>query len=139
MEKAMGQVKAGFRLWNMLDEWAVLKGEKKPFEEECLVDTGAVMAVIPEKLARELNLLKSPNKILVTFADGLSEYREVAIGLRLETFGRDTECRAIIEPGRSTILIGQIVLEEMDLLVDGEEQKLFPPNSSVATSEILAA
>jgi predicted aspartyl protease len=139
MEKTVGKVAAKFRMWNMLDGLSVLRGEKQTHEEECLVDTGAVMVVIPERTARALNLLREPSKLLVTFADGRREYREVAYGLRLETMGRKTECRAISEPGRDTVLIGQIALEDLDLLVNCKEQKLVPSDPSGAVTEVLAA
>jgi predicted aspartyl protease len=138
MEKNVGKVVAAFRLWNIRDEKSVETGEKNPLEEDCLVDTGAVMAVIPERVARDLDLPRETTGTRVRFADGRTGVREVAFGLRLEIMGRRTECQAIIEPGRDTVLIGQIVLEALDLLVDCKEQKLFPRDPLTPIHEVLA-
>jgi clan AA aspartic protease len=139
MSKPMGKVLAKFRMWNIADDQPIAEGSKQPHEEECLVDTGATPVVIPPRVADRLNLRRSPRNVPVSYADGRREWREVAIGLRMEFMGRDTECRAIIEPGRDTVLVGQIVLEDMDLLVDCREQKLVPRDPTAWIHEVLAA
>jgi predicted aspartyl protease len=136
MEKAAGKVVAKFRMWNVMDEAAILSGENRPLEEDCLVDTGAVTTVVPERLARALNLSRDASKVLVVLADGRKEYREVTYGLRLELIGRNAECRAIIEPERESVLIGRLVLMELDVLVDHEQRKLVPRNPSGPVYEI---
>jgi hypothetical protein len=131
MSEDVGRVVARFRLWNVLDESRIQSGELKPMEEECLVDTGATMVV--------LNLPRESKKMQVTFADGRQELREVVYGLRVEFLGRLSNCRAVIEPGRITALIGQIPLEEMDLLVDCKNGQVVGRDPSGANIEIAAA
>jgi hypothetical protein len=52
-----------------------------------------------------------------------------------------TECRAIIEPDRDQVLIGQIALEDWDLLVDCARRRLVPRPESpdMPMHEIYAA
>jgi predicted aspartyl protease len=74
--------------------------------------------------------LKPSGKTKVKYADGRIEEKEVAFGLRIELLGRNTECRAIIEKEGAKPLIGQIVLEDTDLLVDCKTGKLIPNPAS---------
>lgn len=138
MKESMGKVTAEFQLWNFMDEAAVMGGFKAPLVEECLVDTGATLPVIPERVALALGLSREPERVKVGFANGVWELREVAVGLRLKFLDRRTNCRAVIEPGRDNVLIGQIVLEDMDVLVDCKSQKLVPRDPSGAVTEVLA-
>jgi hypothetical protein len=52
------------------------------------------------------------------------------------TLGRDGVFSAIIEPDRKDALIGAIVLEELDLLVDCTTQTLRPRDPKEIVSEI---
>ena len=83
---------------------------------EALVDTGAVTMVIPEDVARALGLSVLQMRT-VTLADGTT--REIAKvgGLRIEILGRQMLCDAYVTPAGSTPLIGQIPLEDLDLIV----------------------
>jgi clan AA aspartic protease len=110
----------------MLEEERVRRGESHPLEEEVLVDTGAVSVAISEELAQRLRLPRAATKAKVPYADGRTAERDVALGLRIEIQGRDTIVRAVIEPGVPKILLGQIVLEDMDLLVDPKNGHLIP-------------
>ena len=55
---------------------------------------------------------------------------------RLQIQGRDGVFSAIVEPGRSEALIGAIVLEDLDFLVDCAQQKLIPRDPTYIVSEI---
>ncbi len=64
--------------------------------------------------------------IEVSFADGRKETRQVALGLRLRVVGRDIETSAIVEPGRDTMLLGSLDLEELGFNIDMEHGTLVP-------------
>jgi hypothetical protein len=51
----------------------------------------------------------------------------------LKLLGRDDTFSAVVEPKRTTSLVGSIVLEALDLLVDCKNQRVFPrdPRSPV--------
>jgi hypothetical protein len=53
-----------------------------------------------------------------------------------EILGRHADFPAIVEPKRRSALIGAVVLETLDLLVDCTNQRLVPRNPRFMTSEI---
>jgi len=54
----------------------------------------------------------------------------------LELLGRHGVFSAVVEPERSDALIGAIVLEELDLLVDCTTQSLYPREPDSILTEI---
>ena len=97
-----------------------------------IVDSGAVRLVLPEALAKELGLTLG-DKIRVRYADGRRvQGRRQAEGAYVEIMGRHGQAfTAIIEPKRETALVGALVLEDFDLLVDCKHQRLTPRNPDV--------
>ncbi len=100
-----------------------------------VVDTGAAWLVIPESAARQLGL-RPTHKTRVTYADQRTVERDVVLGVALTYAGRTGLFRAIIEPQRESALIGAIVLEDLDLVVDCLNQKLVPRDPRIMTSII---
>jgi hypothetical protein len=74
--------------------------------------------------------------IKVRYADGRRAKRVGAEGVYVQLLGRHGTFTAIVEPKREDALIGAIVLEDLDLLVDPTGQCLIPRDPSGATSEI---
>ena len=100
-----------------------------------VVDSGAVRLVLPEAVVKRLGLpLGDP--IPVKYADGRRGRRKQAKGVFAQLLGRDGTFTAIVEPKRDTALIGAIVLEDLDLLVDCTNQRLVPRDPSGPLSEI---
>jgi hypothetical protein len=54
----------------------------------------------------------------------------------LQLLGRDSVFTAIVEPNRRKALIGAIVLEDLDFLVDCTQQRLVPRDPRFIVSEI---
>ena len=69
-------------------------------------------------------------------ADGRKAERREAGGVYVELIGRNSTFKAIVEPRRKTALIGAIVLEDLDLLVDCQQQRLVPRDPSGPVYEI---
>jgi predicted aspartyl protease len=90
-----------------------------------VVDCGAAMLVLPQAVVKELGLPLG-NKVQVRYADGRRAQRQEAKGVFVKVLGRDDTFSAIVEPKRETALIGAIVLEALDLLVDSANQCLVP-------------
>jgi predicted aspartyl protease len=100
-----------------------------------LVDPGASKLVLPQSLVKELGLTTS-DKINVRYTDGRRARRSQALDAHLELLGRRGTFLAIVEPKRTEALIGAIVLEELDLLVDCSRERLIPRDPSGPLYEI---
>lgn len=100
-----------------------------------VVDSGATRLVIPESIARQLGLDTS-GTIQVRYADGRIADRPIARRVHLSYGGRDSIFNAIVEPGRESALIGAIVLEDLDFLVDCTNGKLVPRDPKHIISEV---
>jgi len=100
-----------------------------------LVDSGATKLVLPEAVVKRLGL-DLGDKVKVRYADGRQAQRREAKGVFLKLLGRDGTFTAISEPKRETALIGAIVLEDLDLLVDCSTQRVVPRDPRGAIYEI---
>jgi predicted aspartyl protease len=99
------------------------------------VDTGAALLVLPQPVVKRLGL-RLGNTVNVRFADGRRAQRREAKGVFLKLLGRDDTFTAIIEPKRQDALIGAIVLEALDLLVDCTTHKVVPRDPAGPIYEI---
>lgn len=100
-----------------------------------IVDSGAAHLVLPEKVVKELGLPEA-GQVKVRYADHRSGKRKRVSHVLLEILGRESVFTAIVEPKRDTALIGAIVLEELDLVVDCTKQVLHPRDPDWIISEI---
>ena len=126
----MGEVKVSIQLENYSDlvlaqgkhlaESAVRRQQVK-----VLVATGAVMLMLPRDLVEALGLA-TLGRVIVTYADERREERDTAGVVRVTVDGRAMETRCVVGPPGSEPLLGQVVLEETDLLVDPTNQCLIP-------------
>lgn len=89
------------------------------------VDTGSNYLVIPESVVQQLGLPET-GQAAVRFADNRTEPRKVVNQVHVAVLGRDGTFKAIVEPGRTDMLLGAIALEDMDLLVNCSTQTLQP-------------
>ena len=90
-----------------------------------VVDSGATSLVLPQSVAKQLGL-RPIDKVRVRYADGRKAMREIVGGVSVQLLGRQTVLSALVEPKRRTGLIGAIVLEALDLLVNCAHQRLVP-------------
>ena len=121
----MGKTMEKVRMWNILDAERIEKGELSPLEIDAQIDNGSVRVVLPREVSEKLGLRKV-SKTKVRYADMRIAERDVVGGLRIEILGRIEDCTAIVEPERTTPLIGQIVLESLDLWIDSRNGRLIP-------------
>jgi clan AA aspartic protease len=126
----MGKVKTKVKLSNFVDtknyEAGLIPEEKlRTIEVDVLVDTGATMLTIGEDIAEKLGI-KKEKEVYVSLADGSIRRHFKGLGVLVEIDDRDcvTDC-IILERGVESLL-GQIPLEEMDLVMDCKNKKLIP-------------
>jgi len=136
----MGMVKVTCKLTNNSDASLAAAGAIPPVQVrsvqvEGLVDTGAVRLVLPATVVAALGLPQSA-EVRVRYADDRTATRPVVTNVLLELEGRTGIFTAIVEPDRKTALIGAIVMEDLDLLVDYSRQVVHPRDPDIVTSTI---
>ncbi len=126
----MGEVYVELELENYADRVLARRGYLK--EEEVrsatvrvLADTGATLLVLPEDLVDALGLERM-GKIIVVYADERKEERATAGVVTVRVGNRSMETRCVVGPPGSEPLLGHVILEELDLVVDPREGKLVP-------------
>ncbi|SRR5258708_3347121 len=124
----MGEVRVRVKLTNTADAAAAAAGklpagDVRTVEADALVDTGAVRSCVPGPLLARLGI-HPVEKITMEYADGRKESVGMALGVLFEIMHRRTSDDAL-EVG-DEVLIGQTLLEKMDLLVDCARQRLLP-------------
>jgi predicted aspartyl protease len=100
-----------------------------------IVDTGAARLVIPARVMHELGL-REDGDTSVRYADQRTARRPIVRDVWLELCGRGSNFTAIVEPDREDALIGAIVLEELDLIVDCTRGEVRPRDPERIISEI---
>jgi predicted aspartyl protease len=100
-----------------------------------IVDPGASRLVLPQSVVKQLGVPKA-GKTKTKYADGRVGQRDVVDEVRLNLLGRSGVFRAIVEPKRDSALIGAIVLEDLDFLVDCTNQRLVPRDPKQIVSEL---
>jgi predicted aspartyl protease len=100
-----------------------------------VVDSGATRLVVSAAIAQHLGL-ETTSITSVRYADGRTAERNIVKEVHLAYGGRDSVFNAIVEPGRDSILIGAIVLEDLDFLVDCVNQRLVPRDPKQIVSEV---
>ena len=100
-----------------------------------VVDSGAARLVLPQRVVDELRL-QIEGETTVRYADHRREKRPLVSNVWLQLLGRHGVFSAVVEPARNDALIGAMVLEELDLLVDCATQSLYPREPDSILTEI---
>jgi predicted aspartyl protease len=129
METAtMGRVLTEATIENLKDLYGVELGVVRPEEvrrvvvRDALVDTGASILSLPTRLVRQLGLAWRGKKRVVT-SKGVSEADKYE-AVRLTIQGRECPVDVLEVPDDVPVLVGQIPLENLDLVVDPRGGKL---------------
>lgn len=124
----MGAVRIKVKLMNAVDEHQFRAGQLtldkvRTYDADALVDTGAMTTVIPVVVKEHLGLLARGQRV-ARYADGHRETVEITEPLIIRIDEREASDDALVLGDE--VLIGQTVLEKMDLHVDCNNQKLIP-------------
>ena len=90
-----------------------------------VVDTGAVMLVLPEDVVGRLGL-RTRRQVAVIYADERREVRPVAGPVTVHIGDRFMIADCVVSPPSSKPLIGRIVLAALDLVADYGNRTLGP-------------
>jgi len=94
-------------------------------EVEAVIDTGGTMVVLPQNIVEELGLRKI-REAKVRYANNKTEIKSIYGVVTIEIKGRTGNFDVLAEAEGSQPLIGQVVLEILDLVVDPRTQTLIP-------------
>ena len=126
----MGEITVKAELENVVDrvnweEGRIEASEIRSYKLDATVDTGAVMLVLPQNVVEKLGV-KNRRTVIVSYADDRKEERPVAGPLTIKLGDRFMTTDCIVGPPLSEPLIGQVILEELDLLADCGNRTLLP-------------
>ena len=126
----MGEIVASIELENAADRGIVSQGLRdestvRRTTVEGVVNTAAVMLMLPENVVGRLGLERQ-REVAITYADERKETRPVAGPLTIRIGNRFMNTDCIVGPPLSEPLIGQIVLEALDLVADCTNRTLSP-------------
>ena len=126
----MGEIVASMELENTVDRDNASDGLRdestvRRTTVEGVVDTGAVMLMLPEDVVGQLGL-RTRRQVTVTYANEYREIRQVAGPVTVQIGNRFMNADCIVGPPSSEPLIGQIVLEALDLAADCANRTVGP-------------
>jgi predicted aspartyl protease len=139
-EKAMSRFSVEVQLANFSDvahaeSGALAADQVRQTKILGVVDSGASRLVLPSAIVKQLGL-KAKRKVRVKHADGRHRLRDEVDGVQLAMQGRTGIFKAVVEPKRETALVGAIVLEDLDFLVDCDRQRLVPRDPKYVVGEL---
>jgi predicted aspartyl protease len=139
-EKKMGRFSVELQLANFIDvanveTGALSRDQVRQARISGVVDSGASRLVLPGPIVKQLGL-KPKRKVRVKYADGRRRLRDEVDGVQVYLQGRTGVFKAVVEPKRETALVGAIVLEDLDFLVDCERQRLVPRDPRYVVGEL---
>jgi len=124
----VGEVRVKAKLFNASDEALARRGQLSKndirfYNADAMVDTGAVRSVIPTFVLEQLGLEIRGQRV-AEYADGRKDTVGVSESVIINILGRDTLEDALVLGDE--VLIGQTVLEKLDLLVDCAYNRVIP-------------
>jgi len=126
----MGEIRVRMRLENegdlyLHDRRKLSRKKVRKAEIEAVVDTGAVMMLLPQELVEQLGLRRA-GKVVVRLANEERVEMEKASGIHLAIGDREMSASCVIGPPGCEPLVGQLVMEELDLIPDPILRTLTP-------------
>ena len=130
MTADMGEISVDFELENPVDRENFARGladesSVRRARVQGIVDTGAIMLVLPQNIVEQLEL-RVQDTMVVTYADNRQEERPVAGPVTVRICDRSMRTDCVVGPPSGEILIGQIILEALDLIADCTNRTLTP-------------
>lgn len=127
-KRLIGEVRVKVKLTNAGDEAMVRRGlltadQIRSYEADALVDTGAIRSVLPRQIVQQLGLA-TVRKTRARYANDQSEEIDVTEPAGIELMTRRTSEETLVLG--SEVIIGQTVLESLDLRVDCTNLRVVP-------------
>ena len=126
----MGEIVVAVELENPVDRAVVERGYGQESgvrrsTVEAIADTGAMISMLPQNVVERLGIA-AYRTVVVTYADDRTEDRPVAGPVTMKIGNRSMNTDCVVGPPHSHPLIGQIVMEGLDLIADCTKRTLTP-------------
>lgn len=126
----MGEIVVDIELQNAVDRAMANKGILRETEirratVSAVADTGALMLALPEDVVERLGVEVVGSETFA-YADGRRGELAIAGPLTVHIGDRWTFARCVVVPPGADPLIGQLVMEELDLVADCRNRTLGP-------------
>ncbi|MDE0139169.1 MAG: clan AA aspartic protease [bacterium] len=126
----MGEIVVDIELANTLDVELVRQGSLQEADVRratvgAVVDTGALMLALPEDVVERLGV-EIVDSGTVSYADGRRGELPIAGPLTVHIGDRWTFARCVVVPRDAGALVGQLVINGLDLVADCRNQTLGP-------------
>ena len=126
----MGEIIVDIELENVEDRGLARAGHLRDADIRraalpAVADTGARMLALPEEVVSRLGL-ELVGGITATYADGRQDELPVARSLIVRIANRSMSADCVVLPQGADALVGQLVMEGLDLVADCVAQTLHP-------------
>lgn len=126
----MGEIVVAVELENPVDRAVVERGYGQESDVrrstiEAVADTGAMISMLPQNIVERLGIAIY-RTVVVTYADERTEDRPVAGPVTMKIGNRSMNIDCVVGPPDSQPLVGQIVMEGLDLIADCTKRTLTP-------------
>jgi predicted aspartyl protease len=125
----MGLVHTTIKIRNLLtnSDYVELDGK---------IDTGATLLVLPAHVVKELGF-PTIRRQTVKYANEETDERDVVWGVEVTLCDRKGVFEAIVEPKKQYALVGAVVMETLDLIVEPRSLGIYPnPRSEFPMAEV---
>ena len=126
----MGEIVVNIELENVKDREMAEDGELPEADIRraaisAVADTGAMMLALPEDVVSRLGI-RQRSSITATYADGRQDELPVAGSLIVRIGDRSMSADCVVLPQGTDALVGQLIMEGLDLVADCVAQTLHP-------------
>ena len=126
----MGEIVVAVELENPVDRGLFERGQGHESDirrttVEAVADTGAVISMLPRNVVERIGV-PTQRTVVVTYADDRKEERPVAGPVTMKIGNRFMNTDCVVGPPLSQALVGQIVMEALDLVADCTNRTLAP-------------
>jgi len=139
-KEAVGRTLVDLNVANLQDvlmfrAGAIPGNQVRQVQLQGVIDTGTNYLILPTAVAQQLGLPKV-GEATIRYADQRAAVRDMVELVELQLLGRKGTYRALLEPDRQTALVGAIVLEDLDFIIDPGNQRIYPRDPQRIIAEV---